>query len=183
MTTTRYRQQLRDHTESTCSNGTTPPTRVCSSFRTSPLKWRCSSGERVLLQARMYWCAAPETSCGYAERDRWVLRRAAALVPLAPSLAIRNREAPGEIFCHQHSAGPWQSLRSFLNNKQQKGSTKNHEAHPSVDRVLCFAMSPRPTLCLAIATVIGAHFTGASNCEAHVTIITCSILSLGDSRP
>jgi hypothetical protein len=49
--------------------------------------------------------------------------------------------------------------------QQQKGSTKNHEAH-SVDRVLCFAMSPRPKLCLAIATVIGAHFTGASNCEA-----------------
>jgi hypothetical protein len=55
-------------------------------------KWRCSSGERVLLQARMYWCPAPETSCGYAERDRWVLRRAAALCLLRLHwLAIRNR--------------------------------------------------------------------------------------------
>jgi hypothetical protein len=131
----------------------------------------------------MYWCAAPETSCGYAERDRWVLRRTAALCLLRLHWPFVT-EAPARHRARFFVISIVRVHAAFLNNIWiNRGRNcmirKNHE---TLRRVLCFAMSPRPTLCLAIATVIGAHFTGASNCEAHVTIITCSDNSLGPDR-
>jgi hypothetical protein len=122
----------------------------------------------------MYWCAAPEISCGYAERDRWVLRRAAALVPLAPSLAIRNREAPGEIFCHQHSAGPWQSLRSFLNNnKKDQQKTTRHTPSIEFSALPCH---PAPSSVWPLPpSLVPTSQVRRTVKHNDVTIITCSI--------